>query len=68
MQHHLLLVIAEIHAVEHNAALQPAVAYGTVRSVWVFPRPYPCALLAFGDGSVCGDICVDKFNVPIVRF
>ena len=32
----------------------------------VLPCPYAGALVAFGDGAVRGDICVDELNVAVI--
>ena len=68
MQHDLIVVIAEIHVVEHHVAGQFRVGDGAVRLMGVLPGPHAGALPALYDITIGIFLRADKRYIPFVHF
>ena len=66
VQHQLVLVVAEVHAVEHDAALQLGVGDAAVGLVRVLPGPGVGALGDLGDLAVGALLGVHELDVALV--
>ena len=66
MQHELILVVAEVHVVEHDLAAQLGVGDGAVRLVRVLPGPDVGALLGLIDLVALALPGVDELDIALV--
>ena len=66
MEHHLIIIIPEIHAVENHISFKFHIIYGMVRLMFVSPCPAACALRRLHKGAILL-FHIDQCHITVVR-